>query len=101
VKRFVIGTNRTTVEQDKVFLNILRTRWPHLGWWHQINETWLIIDLSDELTVNALRDATHQAFPGIYKIVIEVPGHSTPWAGWGQGADFVWVNEQWDRVEME
>lgn len=100
MKRFVIGTNRTTAEQDSAFLNILRSRWPHLGWWHQVSETWLIVDLANTVTVVELRDAAMQAFPGIYIMVIEVNGS---WAGWGAnsppGDMFTWMRDSWDREE--
>lgn len=94
MKRFVIGTNRTTAEQDAAFVNILKARWPHLGWWHQLGETWLIIDYSDQLTPVELRDTANQAFPGIRKMVIEIGGS---WAGFAPVDDFTWMNEQWDR----
>jgi hypothetical protein len=92
MKRFVIGTNRTTAEQDAAFLNILRTRWPHLGWWHQLSETWLIIDLSGQVTTNALRDAAMEAFPGIYIMVVEA---ARQWHAFGRTSDFKWMDEQW------
>jgi hypothetical protein len=98
VKRFFLGTNRTTAEQDKAFFAIIRSRWPHLGWWHQLSETWLFVDLTDELTPSDLRDAALQAFPGVQLLVIEIPC-VTNWAGFGMTKDYQWFRETWDRTE--
>ena len=95
--RFVIGTNRTTPEQDQAFLKILQARWPHLGWWHQLSETWLIVDLTGELTAIQLRDAANEAFPGIYKMVLDV-GNPHNWAAFGRTEDFPWMRDEWERL---
>ena len=96
MKRFVLGTNRTTAEQDTAFFTILRTRWPNLGWWHQLGETWLFIDATDTITVEDLRDAAKGAFPGISLIVVEAKGQHK-WAGFGVGSSFEWMATNWDR----
>lgn len=100
MKRFVLGTNRTTQEQDAAFFKILRARWPHIGWWHQLGETWLFIDLTDTLRATDLRDAAKEAFPGIYLMVVEAKGPRN-WAGYGTTAPpsemFTWMHKEWDR----
>jgi hypothetical protein len=79
-----------------VFLGILNSRWPHVGWWHQLTETWLIVDLTGNLTCGALRDAAMEAFPDILHIVIEANGPGK-WSAFLRTNDFVWIREQWDR----
>ena len=96
MKHFVIGTNRTTPEQDAQFLKILRERWSRLGWWHQVGETWLVIDATDTLTVTDLRDAAMVAFPGIYLMVLQVLPLN--WSGFGPNDTmFPWMREWWER----
>ena len=98
MKRFVVGTSRTTPEQDAKFLQLVRARWPHVGWWHQVTETWLFVDLLGTATAAALRDVAMEAFPTINLMVIEIKGEAT-WAGFGpQNTMFPWMNETWDRV---
>lgn len=96
MKRFVVGTNRTTTEQDNAFLSLVRARWPYIGWWHQLSETWLFVDPLDTLTSGALRDAATQAFPGIRLIVLEAYGPHL-WSGFGRREEFSWMLENWDR----
>ena len=95
MKRFIVGTNRTTPEQDSTFLTQVKARWPDIGWWHQLGGTWLFIDLND-LIVDAveLRDAAKEAFPGVHLVVIEIPEGST-WAGFGLSQDFTWIHNWW------
>lgn len=94
MKRFVLGTERTTAEQDKAFLDIIKDRWPNLGWWHHLSEMWLIVDLSDKLTAADLRDAATQAYPGINLLVLEAKGPGL-WAGFGRADP--WMQTAWDR----
>jgi hypothetical protein len=80
------------------FHAILNARWPNLGWWHQISETWLIVDLTDTLTAAKLRDAAREAFPGIPLVVLETAG-PVKWAGFGQPKDYEWMKGSWDREQ--
>jgi hypothetical protein len=94
MKRFVLGTNRTTAEQDAAFYLILQQRFSHLGWWHQLSEMWLLVDETDTLTPAGLREAAREAFPDIHLMVIEVG--TGIWSGYGNKADmFPWMRETW------
>jgi hypothetical protein len=94
-KRFMLGTNRTTQEQDAQFINILKTRWPNAGWWHQLSETWFVIDPADNLTADILRDAAKEAFPGIYLMVVEIG--TGRWSSFGSADSFPWMRGQWEK----
>ena len=96
MKRFVITTERTSEEQDQAFYAILHARWPQMGWWHNISETWLLIDPTDTITVDVLRDAAYEAFPGRCLIVIQVSADST-WAGMKRGNNFDWIEDEWSK----
>lgn len=95
MKRFVLGTDRTTPEQDRAFIDILNMRHPGIGWWHQLGEMWLISTHSDSLTTAELRDAATQAFPGVSLIVIEAAGPNC-WSGFGTPKEFTWLSGSWD-----
>jgi hypothetical protein len=103
MRRFVLGTDRTTAEQDKAFYNLLRARWPGLGWWHRLSETWLFVDLTDTLTVADLRDAATEAIPGVHIMAIEAKDDPNAWAGFGLKSGpnemFSWMRESWERRE--
>ena len=96
MKRFVLATSRTTEEQDRAFYALLRSRFSHLGWWHQLSETWLFVDLTDKATAADLRDAAMQAFPGVYLMAFEFTGKQT-WAAFGPTNHNLWIKETWDK----
>lgn len=96
MKRFVVGTSRTTSEQDSAFLAAVRGRWPQVGWWHQVSETWLFADPLHTMTSVGLRDLAMQAYPTINIIVIEIDGYTT-WAAFGPANTmFPWLRENWN-----
>src|SRR5258708_6656697 len=98
MKRYVIATNRTTAEQDHTFVNILRARWPRLGWWHQLSETWLIVDLSGQLTTSDLRDAAKEAFPGVHILVLDA-SEPSKWSAFATPNECAWIRDEWDQKE--
>ena len=99
MKRFVVGTNRTSDVQDKVFLTLIRARFPRLGWWHQLSEIWLFVDPSDSVSCIDLRDVATKAFPDIKLIVLEATGFPNLWAGFGQQEEYDWMASNWDANE--
>lgn len=98
MRRFVVSTNSgSTPDQDAAFLQILKSEFPNVGWWHQLSETWLIGDPLNTVTSTALRDAAMRAFPGVHIMVVEATG-PRKWAGFGpSNAMFKWMRESWDR----
>ena len=98
-KRFVVVANPTTQEQDKVFQDWLNTR--GLGWWHWLNETWLINDPNGLHEAADIRAKAMECFPGIYNLVLELTPTSDTWAGYGptkSGKDmFEWIRNFWNR----
>ena len=94
MKRFILTTDQTADEQDKAFYLMLRSRFPNLGWWHHLGETWRFLDPTDSVTVSDIRDLATRAFPNVPLIPLEVEGNR--WAGFGQASDFEWVNYQWE-----
>lgn len=96
MKRFILGTNRTTPEQESTFITLVKARWSDIGWWHQLSGIWLFVDPND-LMVDAveLRDIAKEAFPGVHLAVIDVPEGST-WAGFGPSQDLAWIHNWWE-----
>lgn len=97
-KLFIVTSNPTTVEQDKVFQSWIE---PRFGWWHWMNQTWMLIDTTGTHTASEIRDQCVECFPGIYVIVFEITGANT-WAGFGANSPtdennnmFTWIKEHW------
>ena len=98
MKRFVVSTNLgSTQEQDSEFVRILKAEFPNVGWWHQLSETWLIVDPSNTMTCTALRNAAMRAWPNVYLMVVEA-SESGNWAGFAPTQDFLWLKEWWKNL---
>lgn len=94
--RFVLSTTLgSTPQQDEDFARLLKAEYPDAGWWHQLSETWLIVDPSDKMTTSALRDLARRAFPGIHLMVVPA---MRGWAGFGNAENmFPWMRQYWNR----
>lgn len=93
MRRFVVGTGRSTAEQDTSFYQSLIARWPLLGWWHNLPEMWLLVDLNDTCTSSEIRDIAKTAFPSLHLMVIEIS--SGTWAGVGDPNETKWMDQSW------
>ncbi len=106
MKQFVVATNLTTAQQDQAFYRILSERFGHMGWWHQVSQTWLLVDNTDTVTPTSLRDAATEAFPGVPMVVLQVVSVKGSWAGFGPlrgtpGDMFTWIDETWDSWQSK
>src|SRR5205085_1006915 len=99
-KRFVVVANPTTVDQDKVFQDWIKTQ--GLAWWHWLNETWLLVDSTGNLTAAEIREKAKECFPSIRLLVLEFAANYDRWAGFGPRSEsdpkqnmFVWLKTNW------
>jgi hypothetical protein len=67
------------------------------GWWHWVDNVWVLVDGSGTWTCPLLRDAFNNIFPSVHKLVLE-GGRS--WAGFGPSKPpidwFTWMRENWE-----
>ena len=94
-KRYIVGINSLTEEQEKAFLEYISSN--ELAWWHWINNLWLIVDRSGKLTAKKLRDDLMEIVPETYLIVMDgIDGRC-----WGFGPKgkkrnmFNWLDNTW------
>jgi len=96
-KQFVIALNSTTEEQEKMFLEYIKSN--GFGWWHWIDNFWLVVDTQDKLSAEKLRDDLENIFPKVRKLVIEIFSESSTWAGYGPNGEqrnmFNWLHNTW------
>ena len=97
-KRFIIGVDPTSKEQEKQFIEYLRGR--GCGRWHWINNFWLVTDPSGKVTAKELRDELMRIAPEARILVLPV----TPTRGWsGKGPRgpeknmFDWLRNNWEE----
>jgi len=99
-KLFIVTSNPTAIEQDKLFQAWLET---HFLWWHWMNQTWLLVDGLGEHSAAEIRDKATQCFPATTCLVIEISQSSSfTWAGFGPKSEtdasrnmFRWIEENW------
>ena len=66
---FFVGVDHdATREQRDTFTNYLRDS--PAGFWHHISHSWLIVDSSEEVTAENLRDKLCEFMPNINTVVI-------------------------------
>lgn len=96
-KRFIVSLDSETPEQEKEFVEYLRSN--GCGWWHWINNTWMIVDSKGEQTASRLRDDLDKIFPAVRKIVFELRGTDDTWSGFGPTGKeqnmFNWIKKNW------
>ncbi|SRR5712692_912534 len=98
-KRFIVATNATTAIEDKAFKDKLAAEFPGVGWWHRLDELWLILDHQGRFDAKRLRDIASEVFSGKKLLVIEINEVGDTWAGLGTSATvkemFEWLHTQW------
>lgn len=97
-KRFVVGVDSMSDEQEQKFLEYIRKN--GYGWWHWLNNFWLIVDGEGKLTASQLRDTLKSIVPNVNLLVIDVEGKQN-WSGFGPRSEernmFNWIRKTWDR----
>jgi hypothetical protein len=100
-KRFIIATAEATPEQNKAFLQKINEA--GAGWWHWINNFWLIADWKGQFSVAELRDLIKELYPGADMIVIELNEYDDTWASYGPeraGRSMSkWLRETWSKAK--
>ena len=98
-KRFVIGIQTTTAEQDKAFISFIESN--GITWWHWIGGFWLLVDPQGAMTEMVLRDKLRETHPEARSLVICVPESTVGWAGFGPNTAehdmSSWIRETWDK----
>ena len=96
--RFIIGVDNMSAEEDKKFRNFLQTK--NCGWWHWIDNFWLVTDRKENLGADDLRDALLDIARGKNSLVMPVSGDAD-WSGYGPSTEeknmFRWLHKTWPR----
>lgn len=98
-KRYIVCVNNSTKEQDEKFVEFIKSK--NLGWWHWLNNTWLLVDDSGILTAADIRDSARDIFTPEYNIVIEIGQTTDTWSGFGIKTEdknmFAWLHKNWKK----
>ena len=100
-KRFIVGLDESTAEQNEKFKQYIDEQ--GLAWWHWIDNFWLLKDSSETLNSEVIRDELGEIYPNVHKIVIELKGDSIndTWSGYGPSGEkrnmFDWLHNTWSK----
>lgn len=98
-KRFIVALSSSTSERDEAFTGYIKAK--NLGWWHWINNFWLLADSSGQLTAEKLRDDLDDLYPKVRKMIFELSSEGDTWAGFGPKTKdnnmFDWVDKYWQE----
>lgn len=96
-KRYIVSINNASNDQEKAFVQYIKAK--NFGWWHWINNTWLIIDYDGKSSAAEIRTDAKDIFVGEHTLIIEITGDSDTWAGYGSNKDgtsmFEWLKKNW------
>jgi hypothetical protein len=95
--RFVVGVDALTKEQEKEFVEYLRGR--KCGWWHWIDNFWLITNSASDLSLSEIRDELLRIAPEVRVFVLDMSDPKR-WIGQGPKSDernmFSWLQKTWN-----
>lgn len=96
--RFIVCVDNSTKSQDNQFIEFLNEN--RLGWWHYLQNTWMIVDSSGQITITDLRDYAKEAFDNEYNMCFQLYEGEGTWSGFGPTSDnrnmFKWIRENWN-----
>jgi len=100
-KRYMIALDSGTEKQNDAFIEYINKN--GIGWWHWINNFWLLVDTRDKLSATIIRDELDVIYPNVSKIVFELSGGNDTWSGFGPSSKnsnmFTWLKGSWNRAK--
>ena len=98
-RKFVVGIDEETPEDVSSFLNYIKQQ--RFGWWHWIDNTWLLTTYNEQVTVVEIRDRLREITGKKTVVVIEVK--SVAWATYGPMGEgdskniSRWIRDYWSK----
>lgn len=95
MRKFSVAVERMSKEEQQAFVKFCRSK--KLGWWHWIENFWLIVDNTDTLSVAEIRDKIREITGGTPCVVLAVR-EAGSWAGTkrkNKDNMFDWVRKNW------
>lgn len=94
MRHFIMLVDDATTDQQNAVTKSFRGK-PQ-GFWHIFSDAWLLMDPTNQLTVDSLRDHLKAVVPGAWTLVFPIDRPET-WAGYGRSEDFKWLHEVWKQ----
>ena len=98
-RKVAIALNSSTKEQNLELQKFITEN--GLGWWHWIDNFWLLTDQNGKLTARDIRDKLGEIYPSVRCIVLSLDKDNDTWSGFGPNSSeknmFNWLKETWDK----
>ncbi|MBG0624982.1 hypothetical protein I4P27_11140 [Enterobacter roggenkampii] len=98
-RKFAVALDSSTVEQNKKLKEFIEEN--GLGWWHWINNFWLLTDAKGNFSAQSLREKLNEIYPGVHLLVISLDKDGESWSGYGPKNEtknmFNWLKDTWDK----
>ncbi|WP_288786062.1 hypothetical protein [uncultured Bacteroides sp.] len=102
-KRFIVCYNNNIPKEEEIkFVQFAKDN--KMGWWHWIDNVWLLVDYSGQMTAPILRDKVCKLHSGSRVIIIELAEDKDTWAGFGPATPknmFDWVKRNWQKTKSK
>ncbi|CAE6909076.1 hypothetical protein ACOMICROBIO_LKFPLAJE_01936 [Vibrio sp. B1FIG11] len=96
MRRYIVAAQELTLEAEQQLKDYFEEQ--ELGWWHWIENFWLVTSYNDEVNANTIFEQINTQLPKVRALVIEV-GNIPDWSGYGPKNEksdmFKWLNEHW------
>lgn len=98
-RKFVVAVDSSTPEQAEKLGEYIKNN--GLGWWHWLNNFWLLTDQYGKKTASDIRSDLKDIFPGVHLLVLQIDREGDTWSGFGPSGDkkdmFAWLKSTWDK----
>ncbi|AYZ32601.1 hypothetical protein [Serratia sp. FDAARGOS_506] len=98
-RKYIVALDSSTAEQNEEFRKYIKKN--GMGWWHWLNNFWLLTDSEGKKTAGDIRTDIRKFFPGIRLLVLQIDKEGDTWAGFGPNSDeknmFTWLKSTWDK----
>ena len=98
-RRFVLAIQGLSPEQEHQVSQLFAVG----NWWHWISGVWLIVDSTNRLDTQTIRDMVGTVDRNARRLVLEISSPGKLWAGFGPSGGeqdmFRWIREQWEEEE--
>lgn len=93
-KKFIVAASPLTQIESKEISKLFKGKY---GWWHWIDDFWLVTDSTGQLNASSIRDQIIGIAPSARVMVLDVQGYI--WAGHGPNSReenmFTWMWDNW------
>jgi hypothetical protein len=97
-KRYVVAVSDLSADDERLFREYIGEN--RFGWWHWIDNFWLLTDPSEKSSAAEVRDFLRNLPSSRRCIVMELEGVDKTWSGFGPNSPksmFEWIKGAWRR----